>query len=103
MLTRPRTLPVGFAASLMAAMLLSLPEAASAQRSGVRSGVIGSVPTDSARSGVIGGGYRGAPIGRRERRDGSIRTQTRALLGPVDCGSGSANGATPPASSRGRP
>jgi hypothetical protein len=33
----------------------------------VRSGVIGSAPTDSARSGVIGGGYRGAPIGRRER------------------------------------
>jgi hypothetical protein len=103
MLTRPRTLPVGFAASLMAAMLLSLPEAASAQRSGVRSGVIGSPPIDGVRSGVIGGGYRGAPIGRRERRDGSIRTQTRALLGPVDCGSGSANGATPPASSRGRP
>ena len=30
--------------------------------------MIGSAPTDSARSGVIGGGYRGAPIGRRERR-----------------------------------
>ena len=68
MLTRPRTLPVGFAASLMAAMLLSLPEAASAQRSGVRSGVIGSPPVDGVPSGVIGGGYRGAPIGRRERR-----------------------------------
>jgi hypothetical protein len=37
-----------------------------AQRSGVRSGVIGSPPTDGARSGVIGGGYRGAPIGRRD-------------------------------------
>ena len=33
-----------------------------------RFNVIGSAPTDSARSGVIGGGYRGAPIGRRERR-----------------------------------
>jgi hypothetical protein len=30
--------------------------------------VIGSALTDSARSGVIGGSYRGAPIGRRERR-----------------------------------
>jgi len=65
---RPRTLPVGFMASLTAALLLSLPDSASAQRSGVRSGVIGSPPTDSARSGVIGGGYSGAPIGRRERR-----------------------------------
>ena len=63
MLTRRRNLPVGFMASLTAAALLM-----SAQRSGVRSGVIGSAPTDSARSGVIGGGYRGAPIDRRERR-----------------------------------
>jgi hypothetical protein len=67
MLTRRRNLPVGFMASLTAAALL-IPDAASAQRSGVRSGVIGSAPTDSAQSGVIGGGYRGAPIGRRERR-----------------------------------
>jgi hypothetical protein len=65
---RPRTLLVGFmASSLTAASLLSMPDVAIAQRSGVRSGVIGSAPTDSARSGVIGG-YRGAPIGRRERR-----------------------------------
>ena len=64
-----RTLPVGFmATSLTAALLLSMSDLAIAQRSGVRSGVIGSAPTDSARSGVIGGGYRGAPIGRRERR-----------------------------------
>jgi hypothetical protein len=64
-----RTLPVGFMASLLtAALLLSMSDLAIAQRSGVRSGVIGSAPTDSARSGVIGGGYRGAPIGRRERR-----------------------------------
>jgi hypothetical protein len=63
-----RTLPVGFMASLLtAALLLSMSDLAIAQRSGVRSGVIGSAPTDSARSGVIGGGYRGAPIGRRER------------------------------------
>jgi hypothetical protein len=72
MLTRRRNLPVGFMASLTAAALL-IPDAASAQRSGVRSGVIGSAPTDSAptdsaQSGVIGGSYRGAPIGRRERR-----------------------------------
>ena len=53
--------------TLTAAALL-IPDAASAQRSGVRSGVIGSALTDSARSGVIGGSYRGAPIGRRERR-----------------------------------
>ena len=60
-----RTLPVGFMASLLtAALLLSMSDLAIAQRSGVRSGVIGSAPTDSARSGVIGGGYRGA----RERR-----------------------------------
>ena len=45
-----------------------IPDAASAQRSGVRSGVIGSAPTDSAPSGVIGGGYRGAQNDRRERR-----------------------------------
>ena len=64
-----RTLPVGFMASLLtAALLLSMSDLAIAQRSGVRSGVIGSAPTDSARSGVIVGGYRGAPIGRRERR-----------------------------------
>ena len=63
-----RTLPVGFMASLLtAAWLLSMSDLAIAQRSGVRSGVIGSAPTDSARSGVIGGDYRGAPIGRRER------------------------------------
>jgi hypothetical protein len=80
MLTRPRTLPVGFAASLMAAMLLSLPEAASAQRSGVRSGVIGSPPIDGVRSGVIGGGYRGAPIGK-------ARTEGLGLsvLKPMHC------------------
>ena len=43
----------------------------------VRGGVIGSPPTDNARSGMIGGRYRGAPIGRRERRDRSIRTRTQ--------------------------
>ena len=65
---RPRTLLVGFmASSLTAASLLSLPDVAIAQRSGVRSGVIGSALTDSAQSGVIGGSYRGAP-NRRERR-----------------------------------
>ena len=46
-----RTLPVGFMASLLtAALLLSMSDLAIAQRSGVRSGVIGSAPTDSARS-----------------------------------------------------
>ena len=60
-----RTLPVGFMASLLTApLLLSMSDLAIAQRSSVRSGVL----TDSARSGVIGGGYRGAPIGKRERR-----------------------------------
>jgi hypothetical protein len=77
-----RTLPVGFMAS--SPLLLSMFDLAIAQRSGV----IGSAPTDSARRGVIGGGYRGAAIGRRERRVGSIRTPTRAMPGLVGCGSG---------------
>ena len=73
-----RTVPVGFMASLLtAALLLSTSDLAIAQRSGVRSGVIGSAPTDSARSDVIGGGYRGArSVGAREF--GSIRTSSSA-------------------------
>ena len=63
-----RTLPVGFMASLLtAALLLSMSDLAIAQRSGVRSGVIGSAPTDSARSGVMVVAIV-APVGRRERR-----------------------------------
>ena len=74
-----RTLPVGFMASLLTApLLLSMSDLAIAQRSGVRSGVIGSAPTDSARSGVIGGGYRGArSVGAIEGL-GSIRTSSSA-------------------------
>ena len=34
---------------------------------GVRSGVMGSAPIGHVQSGVIGGGYRGALIGGRER------------------------------------
>ena len=76
---RPRTLLVGFmASSLTAASLLSMPDVAIAQRSGVRSGVIGSVPTDSARSGVIGGGYRGARSVGASEGLGSIRTSSSA-------------------------
>ena len=78
MLTRPRNVPVGFMASLTAAALL-IPDAASAQRSGVRSGVIGSAPTDSARSGVIGGSYRGAPIGAR------AKGLALSVLNPMHC------------------
>jgi hypothetical protein len=45
-----RTLPIGFMASLLtAALLLSMSDLAIAQRSGVRSGVIDSAPTDSKR------------------------------------------------------
>jgi hypothetical protein len=56
---------VGAASLLLIALLL---DAASAQRSGVRSGVIGEAPSGDVRSGGIGGGYRGAPIDRRDRR-----------------------------------
>jgi len=74
-----RTLPVGFmATSLTAALLLSMSDLAIAQRSGVRSGVIGSAPTDSARSGVIGGGYRGARSVGASEGLGSIRTSSSA-------------------------
>ena len=74
-----RTLPVGFMASLLtAALLLSMSDLAIAQRSGVRSGVIGSAPTDSARSGVIGGGYRGARSVGASEGLGSIRTSSSA-------------------------
>ena len=55
---------VGAASLLLIALLVT----ASAQRSGVRSGVIGEAPSGDVRSGVIGGGYRGAPIDRRNRR-----------------------------------
>ena len=56
---------VGAASLLLIALLL---DTASAQRSGVRSGVIGEAPSGDVRSGAIGGGYRGAPIDRRDRR-----------------------------------
>jgi hypothetical protein len=46
---RPRTLPTGFHGVAYAASLLSMPDVAIAQRSGVRSGVIGSVATDIAQ------------------------------------------------------
>ena len=71
----------GLIASCAAGLLL-MPSAATAQRSGVRSGVIGSAPIGHVQSGVIGGGYRGAVIGRRSEGVGFIRTQTRASPGP---------------------
>ena len=75
-----RTLPVGFMASLLtAALLLSMSDLAIAQRSAVRSGVIGSPPTDSARSGVIGGGYRGP------RSVGRAKGLGLSVLQPVHC------------------
>ena len=85
-------LPVGFIASLMAALLLSLPDSAPAlaQRSGVRSGrsaVLRRTVPEAACS--VAGTVVPQLVGGSEG-DGSIRTQTRALLGPVDCGSGSA-------------
>jgi hypothetical protein len=52
-----------------------------AQRSGVRSGVIGNVPAHQRiHSSAIGGGYRGAPIGNR-RRSGAIRSIHPSLTG----------------------
>jgi|EndMetStandDraft_5_1072996.scaffolds.fasta_scaffold51236_4 hypothetical protein len=64
---RPHVFRAGLIASCAAGLLL-MPSAVTAQRSGVRSGVIGSAPIGHVQSGVIGGGYRGALIGRRERR-----------------------------------
>jgi hypothetical protein len=75
----PRTLLAGLLASLAGALLLS--DTVSAQRSGVRSGVIGNIPTHkSIQSSAIGGGYRGAPIGNR-RRSGAIRSIHPSLTG----------------------
>ena len=67
-------------AGLLASLLL-LSEMAFAQRSGVRSGVIGNVPAHQRiPSSAIGGGYRGAPIGNR-RRSGAIRSIHPSLTG----------------------
>ena len=74
----PRTLLAGLLASLAGALLLS--DVAFAQRSGVRRGVIGNVPTHQIHSSTIGGGYRGAPIGNR-RRSGAIRSIHPSLTG----------------------
>jgi hypothetical protein len=75
-----RTLLAGLLASL-AGVLLLLSEMAFAQRSGVRSGVIGNVPAHQRiHSSAIGGGYRGAPIGNR-RRSGAIRSIHPSLTG----------------------
>ena len=66
-------------ASLAGVLLLS--EMAFAQRSGVRSGVIGNVPAHQRiHSGAIGGGYRGAPIGNR-RHGSTIRSIHPSLTG----------------------
>ena len=74
-----RTLLAGLLASLAGVLLLS--EMAFAQRSGVRSGVIGNVPAHQRiHSSAIGGGYRGAPIGNR-RRSGAIRSIQPSLTG----------------------
>ena len=75
----PRTPLAGLLASLAGALLLS--DVAFAQRSGVRSGVIGNVPTHPRiHSSAIGGGYRGAPIGNL-RRSGAIRSIHPSLTG----------------------
>jgi hypothetical protein len=76
----PRTHLAGLLASL-AGVLLLLSEMAFAQRSGVRSGVIGNVPAHQRiHNSAIGGGYRGAPIGNR-RRSGVIRSIHPSLTG----------------------
>jgi hypothetical protein len=75
----PRTHLAGLLASLAGVLLLS--EMAFAQRSGVRSGVIGNVPAHQRiHNSAIGGGYRGAPIGNR-RRSGVIRSIHPSLTG----------------------
>jgi len=74
----PRTLIGGLFASLAGVLLLS--GMAFAQRSGVRSGVIGNVPAHQRIHSAIGGGYRGAPIGNR-RRSGAIRSIHPSLTG----------------------
>ena len=78
---------VGAASLLLIALLL---DTASAQRSGVRSGVIGEAPSGDVRSGVIGGGYRGAPSTGAIAGVGPTPTLTRASPGPVVSGSESA-------------
>ena len=78
-----RTVFVGLLASLGAASLSS--DTVSAQRSGVRGGVIGNFPTHQRNySNAIGGGYRGAAFGNR-RRSGAIRSLHPSLtgLGPL--------------------
>ena len=75
----PRTLIGGLFTSLAGVLLLS--GMAFAQRSGVRSGIIGDVPAHQRiHSSASGGGYRGAPIGNR-RRSGAIRSIHPSLTG----------------------
>jgi hypothetical protein len=74
----PRNLLAGLLASLAGALLLS--EMAFAQRSGVRSGVIGNSTHQRIHNRAIGGGYRGAPIG-NGRRSGAIRSIHPSLTG----------------------